>query len=60
MKWFSIDGIAKETKRIRWPHTKDLMFNTAEVIFFVVLFAIFFMVCEIGIAFFLKLIGIGA
>ncbi len=59
MKWFSIDGIAKETKRVRWPNTKDLSSNTAEVLLFVLFFGVFFIVCEFGITFFLRLIGIG-
>ncbi len=59
MKWFSFDGIAKEVKRIRWPHTSDLMSNTAEVLMFVVFFGAFFVACEFFVTFFLRLIGIG-
>ena len=60
LKWFSISGIMTEIKRIRWPHKKDLVEKTLKVLFFCVLFGIFFMLCEVGVAGILKLIGIGA
>ncbi|MCF0109176.1 MAG: preprotein translocase subunit SecE [Erysipelotrichaceae bacterium] len=60
MKWFSIQGIAKEAKRIRWPKTPELMSNTAEVLLVVCFFAAFFTCCEFVVTFFLRLIGIGA
>ena len=28
LKWFSISGISKEIKRVRWPKLKDLTFST--------------------------------
>ena len=28
LKWFSISGILKEVKRIRWPHGKTLATNS--------------------------------
>ncbi|MFV0479187.1 MAG: preprotein translocase subunit SecE [Anaerorhabdus sp.] len=59
MKWFSLEGIIKETKRIRWPHANELLLNTAEVLLFVCFFGVFFVLCEFGITFFLRLIGIG-
>ena len=59
LKWFSIGGIAKEVKRIRWPKTKELVENSLEVILFTMFFGIFFVVCEFLITFFLKAIGIG-
>ncbi|MFV0380023.1 MAG: preprotein translocase subunit SecE [Anaerorhabdus sp.] len=59
MKWFSIEGISKEIKRIRWPHPKELMSNTLEVIMFIVFFALFFILCEFTVTYFLRLIGIG-
>lgn len=60
LKWFSLSGIAKEVKRIRWPKTADLTNSSAEVILFCVFFGVFFVACEFVITFFLKLIGIGA
>lgn len=60
LKWFSISGIAKEIKRIRWPKPKDLLSDSMEVITFTVLFALFFILCDFVIAFLLKVIGIGA
>lgn len=60
MKWFSLSGISKEIKRIRWPKTADLTSNSAEVILFCVFFGAFFVVCEFVITFILRLIGVGA
>lgn len=60
LKWFSIEGIMTEVKRIRWPNTNDLATKSAKTLLFCVLFAAFFMTCEVVVASFLKLIGIGA
>ena len=60
LKWFSLNGIMTEVKRIRWPHKKDLVAKTVRVLFFCALFAAFFMLCEVGVAGILKAIGIGA
>lgn len=60
LKWFSISGISKEVKRIRWPKRKELFGSSSEVLLFCVAFGVFFVVCELGVTFFLKLIGIGA
>ena len=59
-KTFSWSGIRKEAKRVRWPKTKDTMQNTGEVLIFTVVFALFFIVCDFGVSFLLKAIGIGA
>ncbi|NLC97106.1 MAG: preprotein translocase subunit SecE [Erysipelotrichaceae bacterium] len=59
MKWFSISGISKEAKRIRWPKTKDLVSDSSEVIIFTLAFMAFFTLCEFIIAALLKLAGIG-
>ncbi|MCF0116257.1 MAG: preprotein translocase subunit SecE [Erysipelotrichaceae bacterium] len=60
LKWFSISGIQKEIKRIRWPKKEDIISNFTEVMVFCLFFAAFFTVCEFAITFVLKLIGIGA
>lgn len=60
LKWFSISGITKEAKRVRWPKTKDLISSTTEVLIFVAFFGVFFVACEFVVTFFLKMIGIGA
>ncbi|MBQ7889546.1 MAG: preprotein translocase subunit SecE [Erysipelotrichaceae bacterium] len=60
MKWFSLSGISKEIKRIRWPKVKDITENTGEVLLFVAAFGAFFIVSDLVITFILKLIGIGA
>ena len=52
-------GVRNETKRIRWPKFSELMSNTGKVIFFCVLFAIFFVICDLLISEFLVLIGVG-
>ena len=58
MKWFSIAGIRSEISRIRWPKVKDLMEDSAKVLFFTVAFALFFVLCEVVASAFLKFIGI--
>ena len=59
LKWFSISGIVSEAKRVRWPNISDLVTKTAKVLFFCFIFALFFMACEAGVAYFLSLIGVG-
>ena len=64
--WFSLSGIRKEAKRVRWPHWNSekgnagILQNTGEVLIFTGFFAIFFVLCGILIAYLLRLIGIGA
>ena len=64
--WFTIDGIKKETKRIRWPKWKTegsnpgIGQNTGEVLTFVGFFAVYFVLCEFVVTFILRFIGIGA
>ncbi len=60
MKWFSLSGISKEINRIRWPKLKDMTSSTTEVITVILFFGAFFVVTELLITFFLRLIGIGA
>lgn len=58
MKWFSINGIIKETKRVRWPRPKALFKDSAIVVVFVIILGIFFYVCQAISSGFLSLIGI--
>lgn len=65
--WFTFSGIKKEAKRVRWPHWKSdgpnnpgILQNSGEVIIFTLFFGVFFVLCEFGITYLLKLIGIGA
>ena len=58
LKWFSISGIRKEIKRIRWPKAKDLFSNSLTVIIFTVLFGIFFLLCELIASGFLTVVGL--
>lgn len=58
MKWFSIAGIRAEIGRIRWPKPKDLAVNSGKVIFFTVLFAVFFLLCEFVASGFLRYVGV--
>lgn len=60
LKWFSIEGIVKEVKRIRWPKAKELVKYSSEVLLFCIFFGVFFVGCEFLITFVLKMIGIGA
>ena len=59
-KWFSISGIQKEAKRVRWPKMKDTGKNTGEVLTFTVFFALYFVLCEFVVTFILRWLGIGA
>ena len=65
-RWFTLDGIVKEAKRVRWPSWRSdgnnagILQNTAEVLIFVGFFALFFVLCEFIVTFVLKAIGIGA
>ncbi len=64
--WFTLRGVRKEAKRVQWPKWKDsekgqgILTNTAEVLIFTVFFALFFVLCNFGITYLLKAIGIGA
>ncbi len=53
-------GIVSEAKRIRWPKFNQLMTNTGKVLFFCILFAIFFVLCDFIVSGFLVMIGVGA
>ena len=57
MKWFSMNGILTEVKRIRWPKGKDLAKDSTTVIIFVAVLAVFFFLCQFVSSGFLKLIG---
>jgi preprotein translocase SecE subunit len=58
-KWFSIEGIMTEVKRIRWPKANDMVRDSLIVIIFTTAFGIFFVVAEAAVAFLLRLIGVG-
>ena len=42
LKWFSISGISKEIKRVRWPKLKELTISTDEVLIFMIFIAVVF------------------
>ena len=64
--WFTISGIRKEIKRVRWPQWKSqganpgILENAGSVVFFTGAFALFFVVCEFVVTYVLKFMGIGA
>ena len=64
--WFTIEGIKKEAKRVRWPkwksegNTPGIGQNLTEVVGFTGFFAAFFVLCDFVVTFLLKFIGIGA
>ena len=60
LKWFSIKGIFKEIKRIRWPKPGALMKDSGIVIVFGGCFALYFVICTLIDAGILNLLGIGA
>ena len=53
-------GVTTEIKRIRWPKFSELMSDTGRVLAFCILFAIFFVLCDLFISKFLIMIGVGA
>ena len=57
MKWFSLNGIIKEIKKIRWPSKADLFTNSVQVIVFTFFFGVFFFLCQIVVSEFLRLLG---
>lgn len=58
-KTFSWSGVKKEAKRVRWPSRKDVANDTAEVVIFTGFFAAFFVLCDLIVAYGLRMIGIG-
>ena len=52
-------GIVTETKRIRFPKASELVANTGKVLLFCVLFAAFFVICDLAVSELLVLIGVG-
>lgn len=57
MKWFSISGIWKEIRRVRWPRPGNLAQNSLMVILFTTVFAGFFVLCDFISSVFLRAIG---
>ena len=60
MKWFSIEGIKEEIKKVRWSKKADMIKDSETVLTFIVLFGVYFVVCEYLAAAFLAIFGIGA
>lgn len=58
MKWFSIEGIVEEIKKIRWPKKDELLKTFLEVCVFVLLFMVFFFASDLLVSFILKLLGL--
>ncbi|NBK96888.1 MAG: preprotein translocase subunit SecE [Clostridia bacterium] len=58
LKWFSVSGIISEVKRIRWSKPKNLAKDSGSVIFFTAAFALFFVICTLINAGFLKVLGV--
>ena len=58
MKWFSLSGIVKEIKKIRWPKKNDLLTNSGQVVLFTAFFALFFYLCQFLVSLCLKLVGV--
>lgn len=65
-RWFTISGIQKEAKRVRWPKwksegsTNGIARNAGEVLVFSGFFAAFFVFCDFLTTLMLRVIGIGA
>ena len=60
MKWFSLNGIVKEIKKIRWPNKSDLFNNSIQAVIFIAFFASFFILCQFLVTLVLKMIGVSA
>ncbi|MBR2809411.1 MAG: preprotein translocase subunit SecE [Erysipelotrichaceae bacterium] len=58
MKWFNIEAIRKEIAKIRWPEKGELLKTFVQVVIFVLLFMAFFVIADLVVSFFLKLLGI--
>ena len=58
MKWFSINGIVEEARRVRWPKREDMVNNFIIVIVFSVFFGLCFVGADILVALFLRLVGL--
>lgn len=58
LKWFSIEGILTEVKRVRWPKQKELFQDTSKVVALVTLFAVFFVLAQVVITFFVTFVGV--
>ena len=66
MKTFSIENLKKEYQRIRWPkpkdnkteHTKGYLSTFLEVVMILVVFIVFFMLCDLVISVLIKNINI--
>ncbi|MCH4205811.1 MAG: preprotein translocase subunit SecE [Solobacterium sp.] len=63
-RWFSISGINKEAKRVRWPHWKSegtnnpgILQNSGEVILFTAFFAVFFVLCDLLVTWLLTFVA---
>ncbi len=60
LKWFNLEGIRTEIKRIRWIKFSELLESTGKVLVFCVLFGVFFVLCDLVISKLLLMIGVGA
>lgn len=58
LKWFSIEGILTEVKRVRWPKQKELFKDTSSVVALVTLFGIFFVLMQVVITYFITFVGV--
>ena len=58
MKWFSLDAIIKEIKKIRWPKKGDLFTNSVQVVVFTAFFGVFFYICQFLVSLCLRLMGV--
>lgn len=58
MSWFSIQGIKEEIRKIQWPKRNELVKNTGIVITFIAFFSVYFLLTEVLISQFLKLVKV--
>ncbi len=60
MKWFSLNGIMGEIKKIRWPKRVEISRDTFISIVFIAIFAAYFVLSDFVISFILRIIGVVA
>ncbi|MEA5018685.1 MAG: preprotein translocase subunit SecE [Erysipelotrichaceae bacterium] len=60
MSWLTFSGVIEEVKKIRWPKKDDMFKDTQTAVSFIVIFGVYFVLCELFVANFLRLLGIGS
>ena len=57
-KWFSIQGIKDEIRKIIWPKRKEMVSDTVTVLSFIGFFIVYFLITEIVISAILRMLKV--